>query len=113
MKFFIFHSLKDWRRNVFGKHDSTVVKFLNKVEQQGLKKLTAWYPADAVAMAVMLWSDLVTSSMEAYVSIVTCGTLSGVMNVDLVPPKGKEKSVEIVRDFNVEDFKRKLLKYLV
>lgn len=86
--------------------------FLNKVEHLVLEKLTEWLPADSIAVATMIWPDLITSSIEARMSSVTYGPFKGSVLVETEGVRDEDKNVQIVRDFNVTAFKHKLLEHL-
>lgn len=102
---------KDWRTKTLGGSNSEVMKFLNKVENVVLENSTHWYAADSIAVATMLWPDLVTSSSNVLMSPVVEGPHKGsvILKSD---DSVDEKNVEVVNDLNLNAFKDKLLKYL-
>jgi inosine-uridine nucleoside N-ribohydrolase len=88
-----------------------VVKYLNKIEGVILQKTTAWYAADTITVAILLWPELMTASTEMQMSPVMCNNMKGSVIVD-VNASQEKKNVQAVRSFNVEAYKDKLLKCL-
>ncbi|XP_058808233.1 uncharacterized protein LOC131673887 [Phymastichus coffea] len=99
---------KEWRTEVLGKLGGERVAFLNRAEYAVLERVGAWHAADSMALAAALWPELVRSSLEARMTAATCGPRDGAVRVD---HKGAS-NVEIVRAFDVEGFKRRLLDHL-
>lgn len=91
-----------------GAGSSEAIGFLNKVESFVMKKETGWYAADAIAVATMIWPDLVTSSSKALMSPVLEGPHRGSTTLEL----DANGNVEVVDELDQAAFKDKLVQYL-
>lgn len=99
----------EWRKNVFGKLESSTVKFLNKAERISLSQDNAWQPADAITVATMIWSNLITQSTLKNVYPVVDGTGRGSILVDYAESTDRAKNTKIVQKINKEIFEYILL----
>ena len=99
----------DWRVNVLGKVNSTIVRFLNEAERISIPQSTTWKPSDAMAAAVMIWPEFITRSIKTNVDAVYTGMARGSVLVDYTNLTGRPKNTEIVQAFNVTAFKDLLL----
>ncbi|XP_076684717.1 uncharacterized protein LOC143377387 [Andrena cerasifolii] len=99
----------DWRVNVLGKVNSTIVRFLNEAERISIPQSTTWKPSDAMAAAVMIWREFITRSIKTNVDAVYTGMARGSVLVDYTNLTGRLENTEIVQAFNVTAFKDVLL----
>ncbi|KOC67707.1 putative uridine nucleosidase 1 [Habropoda laboriosa] len=102
----------DWRKNVLGKTNSTIMDFLNKAERISSLNSTSWSASDGMAAAVMIWPELITQSIVTNVSPVLDGLARGSILVDYNNLTSKETNTRIVQTFNVSAFQELLLKKL-
>ncbi|KAJ8683933.1 hypothetical protein QAD02_019725 [Eretmocerus hayati] len=102
---------KKWRTEILGKLESESIKFLNKVESVTLNKLNEWQPSDSIAVAAMIWPDLVISSLKTRMTAVIRGPLRGSVMLKH-PTNNISNNVEIVTNFNNEAFQAKLIAHL-
>ncbi|XP_076653319.1 nucleoside hydrolase [Halictus rubicundus] len=100
----------DWRKNVLGKLNSTIMNFLNKAERVSLAHSTEWVSSDAMAAAATIWPTMIETSIVSNVNPVTDGTARGSVLVDYEHSTGKPNNAEIVRNFNATAFQDTLLK---
>ncbi|OAD58555.1 Pyrimidine-specific ribonucleoside hydrolase RihA [Eufriesea mexicana] len=99
----------DWRKNVLGKMNSTIMSFLNKAEQKSLSNTNSWSVSDAMAAAVMLWPELAIKSIVTNVSPVIDGFTRGSVVVDYTNLTSKPKNARIILSFNTTAFQQLLL----
>nr|XP_033337877.1 probable uridine nucleosidase 2 isoform X1 [Megalopta genalis] len=102
----------EWRTNVLGKLNSTIMNFLNKAERLSMTNNTEWISSDAMAATIMMWPESIEESTVTNVSPVTDGTARGSVLVDYAHSTGKPNNSEIIQRFNVTVFQDALLKYL-
>lgn len=100
----------DWRTNVLGKINSTIVDFINNAERISIKKHKGWSAADAMAAATVLWPELITKSVVTNVYPVTDGSARGSVLVDYNGNTDRPKNAKIVQAFNMTAFQQLLLK---
>lgn len=100
---------QDWRLNVLGKLNSTIMQFLNKAERVSLLGSSSWIYADAMAAALIRWPDFNRKSVVTNLSPVFTGMAKGSVLVDYTNLTGKPKNAEILQLFNISAFKQKLL----
>ncbi|XP_015187490.1 PREDICTED: probable uridine nucleosidase 2 [Polistes dominula] len=103
-------SLK-WRKNVFGKLNSTMVNFINKAERIALQSMTKWCPTDAITMAAVIWPGFIIKSILKNVYPVVDGTARGSILVDYIESTGRLKNTKIIQEYNITMFQRELLNY--
>ncbi|XP_024226445.1 pyrimidine-specific ribonucleoside hydrolase RihA isoform X1 [Bombus impatiens] len=99
----------DWRINVLGKINSSIVNFLNKAERKSLTKSNSWSISDGMAAAIMLQPQLVTRSIITNVSPVIDGLARGSVLVDYTNLTGKPKNAKIVQAIDTDGFQQLLL----
>ncbi|XP_076237552.1 uncharacterized protein LOC143181162 isoform X2 [Calliopsis andreniformis] len=99
----------DWRLNVLGNINSTIVNFLNKAERQSLLQSTSWLTSDAMAASLIMWPEFVTKSIVTNLSPVFTGMAKGSVLVDYTNLTGKPNNAEIVQSFNISAFQQVLL----
>ncbi|XP_076397506.1 nucleoside hydrolase isoform X2 [Megachile rotundata] len=102
----------DWRKNVLGKVNSTIMNFLNKAERISLSKSKSWTSADTMAAAIMLESKLITKSIVTNVSPVLDGVARGSVLVDYTNLTGRPENTKIVQSFNLTAYQKLLLRKL-
>lgn len=102
----------DWRTNVLGKLNSTIMNFLNKAERVSLEDSTEWISSDAMAAAAMIWPNTIEASITTNVSPVIDGMARGSILVDYKHSTGKPNNAVIIEKFNVTVFQNALLKLL-
>lgn len=100
---------QDWRINVLGKINSSIVNFLNKAERKSLTKSTSWGISDGMAAAIMLQPQLVTRSIVTNVSPVIDGLARGSILVDYTNLTGRPKNVKIIQAIDTDGFQQLLL----
>ncbi|XP_017876031.1 probable uridine nucleosidase 2 [Ceratina calcarata] len=100
---------QDWRTNVLGKINSTIVDFINKAERISLDKCDWWSSSDTMAIATVLWPELITKSVLANVLPVTDGIARGSVLVDYNGLTDRPKNARIVQSFNVTAFQQLVL----
>lgn len=90
------------------------MQFLNKAESAVLERIPdRWSFADSIAVASMIWPELIGDSLEAHMSAdLRSSKGPGSVLVDDDANSGAKKNVEIIRCFDVATFKDKLLRYL-
>ncbi|XP_076277407.1 nucleoside hydrolase isoform X2 [Lasioglossum baleicum] len=103
---------QDWRINVLGKLNSTIMNFLNKAERVNLEHSTEWISSDAMTAAAMIWPNTIEASITTNVSPVIDGMARGSVLVDYAHSTGKPNNTEIIQKFNVTVFQNALLKLL-
>ena len=103
------HIPVDWRLNVLGKVNSTIVRFLNEAERKSISQSTSWLSSDTMAAAVMIWPEFITRSIKTNVEAVYTGMARGSVLVDYTNVTGRPVNTEIVQAFNVTAFKDVLL----
>ncbi|XP_033232125.1 uncharacterized protein LOC117183076 [Belonocnema kinseyi] len=103
---------KEWRQNVFGKLNSSIVDFLNKAETISSSKITDWTGDDALAVAVAIWPEMITHFLITNVTPVYGRTMRGAVLVDYQNLTSKPKNAKIVQSFDLDFFKSKLLNYV-
>ncbi|CAL7942670.1 unnamed protein product [Xylocopa violacea] len=105
------HSISlNWRKNILGKMNSTIVNFLNNAERVYLAKADdTWNSADAMAAAIMLWPKLVTKSIVRNVNPVIDGLARGSVIVDYTNLTDRPKNARIIQSFNATAFQQLLL----
>ncbi|XP_058808232.1 nucleoside hydrolase-like isoform X2 [Phymastichus coffea] len=101
---------KHWRINVLGKLDSELVGFINDAQSVALRRLDYWAAADSIAVATVLWPELVTDSVVARVTSDACDLSSGSIGLESVARA--DGNVELVTGFDVSGFTDKLLRHL-
>ena len=99
----------DWRMNVLGKVNSTIVRFLDKAERLSIPLSTMWKPSDAMAAAIMIWPELIITSIKTNVHAVYTGMARGSVLVDYTNITGRPENTEIVQAFNATAFEDLLL----
>ncbi|KAK9298958.1 hypothetical protein QLX08_007875 [Tetragonisca angustula] len=102
----------DWRKNILGKINSSIVNFLNKAEQKSLTKSDSWSVSDAMAAAVMLQPQLVTKSIVTNVSPVMDGFARGSVLVDYANLTSRSKNTEIIQSIDTAAFQQLVLEKL-
>lgn len=90
----------DWRKNVLGKINSTIINFLNKAERINLSNSNSWYASDAMAAATMLWPQLIIKSIETNVQPVIDGLARGSILVDYTNLTKKSKNARIIQSLD-------------
>ena len=103
---------QDWRKNILGKINSSIVNFLNKAEQKSLTKSDSWSVSDAMAAAVMLQPQLVTKSIVTNVSPVMDGFARGSVLVDYANLTSRSKNTEIIQSIDTAAFQQLVLEKL-
>ncbi|XP_012270839.1 uridine nucleosidase 1 isoform X2 [Orussus abietinus] len=94
---------KKWRKEVFGKSNSSVVNFLNLAERVALPKMSpGWSPPDQMTAVVMLWPKLILKSEIR-------DPLAEVSRNDI---KNDAKEALFVQSLDVDKFKEALLHYI-
>ncbi|PBC25616.1 nucleoside hydrolase-like [Apis cerana] len=99
----------DWRKNVLGKINSTIINFLNKAERINLSSSNSWSASDAMAAAIILWPQLIIKSIETNVQPVIDGLARGSILVDYTNLTKKSKNVRIIQSFDTTTFQQFLL----
>ncbi|XP_033208244.1 inosine-uridine preferring nucleoside hydrolase-like isoform X2 [Belonocnema kinseyi] len=103
---------KEWRKNVFGKLNSSAVRFLNKAGRVGNQgKDRSWATIDAMTLSIIIWPDFVKKLLLTNVTPVYDGAARGSVLVDYKNFTGKQPNAKIVQEYDVELFKEKLLQY--
>ncbi|KAL7306361.1 hypothetical protein TKK_0001786 [Trichogramma kaykai] len=101
-----------WRREEFGRINSTAVEFLNKAEKLALDKwarFDKWPPTDSVTLAVAVWpKDIVKTSSQGRMLAITCGPSKGLVNFVKNDSEGSN-NIELVDDYDPVFFKKKLV----
>ncbi|XP_043487407.1 probable uridine nucleosidase 2 [Polistes fuscatus] len=101
----------DWRKNVFGKLNSTMVDFFNKAERIAIQSMSKWCPTDAIAMAAVIWPGFIIKSTLKNVYPVVDGTARGSILVDYIESTGRLKNTKIIQEYNISMFQHRLLYY--
>jgi len=96
---------------VFGRIDSTFIKFLNKAESK-IKEMPNWEPSDSLIAAVMLCPKLIKHSAVLNLTPVIDGQARGGTLVDYIKKTHKPNNVEIIQEIDVEEFQKIILSYL-
>ncbi|KAI4485578.1 hypothetical protein M0802_012700 [Mischocyttarus mexicanus] len=101
----------EWRKNVFGKLNSSIVDYFNKAERIALKSMKTWCPTDAITMAALIWPNFIIKSTLKNVYPVIDGTGRGSILVDYIESTGRLKNTKIIQEYNITMFQRELLHY--
>ena len=83
-----------------GNLNSTFIKFLNKVQKCSLKNEKDWFPADAMAAAIILWHHLATAEIVVNIRAVMTGEAQGSLLVDY---HNKTKEIQNTRIVDMLD----------
>ncbi|XP_051160050.1 inosine-uridine preferring nucleoside hydrolase-like isoform X2 [Leptopilina boulardi] len=102
---------KKWRNNVFGELKSKAVKFLNQAEAIVLINADSWISIDAIVIATFCWPNLINNSWTTNITPVYDGAAQGSVLVDYLNITGKLHNAKIIKSFDVELYKNKLLHY--
>ncbi|KAL5239765.1 hypothetical protein ACI65C_007175 [Semiaphis heraclei] len=100
-----------WRKEVLGKIDSKIIKFLNDAESK-MMEFPNWAGSDPLIAAAMLFPKLIKKSIVTNMTPVTQGEARGGTLVDYSGLTHKPNNVKIIQDIDVEEFKKMLLQYL-
>ncbi|KAF7387513.1 hypothetical protein HZH68_013190 [Vespula germanica] len=101
----------EWRHNVFGKLNSTMVDFLNKAERIALNSMVKWCPIDAIAVATMIWPSFILKSTLKNIYPIIDGAGRGSVLVDYEESTDRIKNAKIIQEYDMVMFKDKLLHY--
>lgn len=85
--------------------------FLNQAEKLSLDKTDFWSVPDMFVIAIYLWPDLITKSLDVYVTPVIDGTARGSVTVDYTNLTGKRINTRIVQTFDTNWVQDILMKY--
>ncbi|XP_047362816.1 probable uridine nucleosidase 2 isoform X1 [Vespa velutina] len=101
----------EWRYNVFGKLNSTMVDFLNKAERIALNSTVEWCPIDTIAVATVIWPAFILKSTLKNIYPVIDGTGRGSILVDYAESTDRIKNAKIIQEYDMVMLKDKLLHY--
>ena len=75
---------QDWRKNILGSKNTTLIQFLNDIEEYVLKTSpeTFWRRADSKLAAVIIEPNLVLKSLITNIEVVIDGKARGSLLVD-------------------------------
>ena len=88
-----------------------MVNFLNKAEAIGIGKLSTWSEVDGVAVATVLWPNIIKKFIVTNVTPVYDGAARGSVLVDYWNMTGKPHNAKIIQEYDLELFKAKLVQY--
>ncbi|KAL5239766.1 hypothetical protein ACI65C_007176 [Semiaphis heraclei] len=100
-----------WRKEVLGKIDSKIIKFLNDAESK-MMEFPNWAGSDPLIAATMLCPELIKKSIVTNMTPVTQGEARGGTLVDYSKLTDKPNNVQIIQEIDVEEFKKILNLYL-
>lgn len=87
------------------------MKFLNQAEAIVLINADSWISIDAIVIATFCWPNLIINSWTTNITPVYDGAAQGSVLVDYLNITGKLHNAKIIKSFNVELYKNKLLHY--
>lgn len=107
----ILFDMQEEYRSIYSNLDVSIANFLYQAERIGLEKTEMWEPADGIAMASALQSEMITECYKTNLRPVIVGDARGSVVKDM--DKNNEVcNAEIIQNVNVTTFKNLLLEYL-
>ncbi|XP_043288289.1 probable uridine nucleosidase 2 [Venturia canescens] len=97
-----------WRRDVLGSMGSKTMKYLNKIERPTLNG-PVWHVGDLALAALVVYPELISSTLVTNVTPVFDGSAEGSVLVDYANTTNKPQNVEILLSFDVPKFQNFLL----